>query len=252
MIPSLKFHLWSSENQIVRVRSRSRRTKSITKHRNVHCDWFILSLLLPTLTIWFSLDHKQNISDRDVRQHAKKVMSDSPGLVNFTVGLVNSALKVIPLFCTVHPLLRMTLRHPRWQRFFPLVWKEQARAAFTDLKLLFAIKCCRSADSFLVCYRKTRKWKKCAWSRSLQWFFTSRPSSCWIIKMSWLRLWIMGSCEACETALRLSNCINEPVSVLGSLLYICCSNSESGETNISGKIRPIVAPEPREGDQSLM
>ena len=123
----------------------------------------------------------------------KSCQIDSPGLVNFTVGLVNSALEVIPLFCTVHPLLRMTLRHPRWQRFFPLVWKEQARAAFTDLKLLFAIKCCRSADSFLVCYRKTRKWKKCAWSQSLQWFFTSRPSSCGIIKMSWLRLWIMGA-----------------------------------------------------------
>ena len=44
----------------------------------------------------------------------------------------------------------------------------------------------------------------------------------------------MGGCEACGTALRLSNCINEPVSGLGSLLYICCSNSESGETNISG------------------
>ena len=43
-----------------------------------------------------------------------------------------------------------------------------------------------------------------------------------------------GGCEACGTALRLSNCINEPVSGLGSLLYICCSNSESGETNISG------------------
>ena len=45
----------------------------------------------------------------------------------------------------------------------------------------------------------------------------------------------MGGCEACETALRLSNCINEPVSVPGSLLYICCSNSESGETNILEK-----------------
>ena len=33
---------------------------------------------------------------------------------------------------------------------------------------------------------------------------------------------------------QLSYCINEPVSGLGSLLYICCSNSESGETNISG------------------
>ena len=43
-----------------------------------------------------------------------------------------------------------------------------------------------------------------------------------------------GGCEACGTSVRLSNCINEPVSGLGSLLYICCSNSESGETNISG------------------
>ena len=43
-----------------------------------------------------------------------------------------------------------------------------------------------------------------------------------------------GGCEACGTAPRLSNCINEPVSGLGSLLYICCLNSESGETNISG------------------
>ena len=39
-------------------------------------------------------------------------------------------------------------------------------------------------------------------------------------------------CEACGTALRLSNCINETVSGLGSLLYMCCSNSECGETNI--------------------
>ena len=43
-----------------------------------------------------------------------------------------------------------------------------------------------------------------------------------------------GGCEACGTGLRLSNCISEPVSGLGSLLYICFSNSESGETNISG------------------
>ena len=62
----------------------------------------------------------------------------------------------------------------------------------------------------------------------------------------------MGDCEACGTALWLSKCINESVSGLGSLLYICCSNFDSGETNISGKIRPTVEPEPREGDQSLM
>ena len=37
---------WSSENWVVGVTSRSRRTKPITKHRNVHCDWSILVLLL--------------------------------------------------------------------------------------------------------------------------------------------------------------------------------------------------------------
>ena len=30
--------------------------KLITKRGNVHCDWFIRRLLLPTLTTWFSLD----------------------------------------------------------------------------------------------------------------------------------------------------------------------------------------------------
>ena len=52
-----------SENQIVGVGSRSRRAKSITKRGNVDCDWFILPVLLPTPTIWFSLDRKRNVSD---------------------------------------------------------------------------------------------------------------------------------------------------------------------------------------------
>ena len=29
----------------------------------MHCDWFILPLLLPTPLIWFSLVHKRNVSD---------------------------------------------------------------------------------------------------------------------------------------------------------------------------------------------
>ena len=43
--------------------SRSRRTKPITKRGNVHSHWLIFPLLLPTPTIWFSLDHKRNVSD---------------------------------------------------------------------------------------------------------------------------------------------------------------------------------------------
>ena len=31
------------------------------------------------------------------------------------------------MFCTAHPLLRITLRHPRWRRLFPLARKEQTR-----------------------------------------------------------------------------------------------------------------------------
>ena len=46
-------------NYRVRVVSRSGRTKPITKRGNEHCDWFTLPLLLPTPTIWFSLDRKR-------------------------------------------------------------------------------------------------------------------------------------------------------------------------------------------------
>ena len=48
--------LRSSENQSVGVVSRSGRTKPIRKRGNEHCGWFILPLLLPTPTIWFSRD----------------------------------------------------------------------------------------------------------------------------------------------------------------------------------------------------
>ena len=67
---SLTFGLSSSENQIVGVGSRSRRTKPITKSGNMHCDCFILPFLL--LTIWFSLNYKQNISDGVLKWSWKK------------------------------------------------------------------------------------------------------------------------------------------------------------------------------------
>ena len=56
-----------------------------------------------------------------------------------TVSCCWECIKVIPLFCTAHPLLRITLPHPRWRRFFPLARKEQTRTAFVELKLLFVI-----------------------------------------------------------------------------------------------------------------
>ena len=71
--PSLTFRLWSSENQIVGVGSRGgRTTKPIAKSGNVHYDWFILPLLLPTPTVWFSPDHKRNVSKGVVSGVARK------------------------------------------------------------------------------------------------------------------------------------------------------------------------------------
>ena len=53
-----------------------------------------------------------------------------------------------------------------------------------------------------------------------------------VVELNVLAEALDGGCEACGVALRLSDCIKETVSGLGSLLYICCSNSECGETNI--------------------
>ena len=38
------------------------------------------------------------------------------------------------MFCSAHPLLRITLRHPRWRQFFQLARKEQTRASFCRAK----------------------------------------------------------------------------------------------------------------------
>ena len=56
--------------------------------RNMHCDWFILPLLLPTPTIWFSLDHKRNVSDGVVsgvgRKWKRSDSSDSDSVALMT------------------------------------------------------------------------------------------------------------------------------------------------------------------------
>ena len=64
-----------------------------------------------------------------------------------------------------------------------------------------------------------------------------------------------GDCEACATALRLSNCINEPVSGLRSLLYICMLfklRQWIERRILLEQIRPTVAPGRCEVDQSLV
>ena len=61
--PSLTFRLGSSENQIVGVGSRSGRINQSQCTFPRFVIGLVLLLLLPTPTIWFSLDHKRNVSD---------------------------------------------------------------------------------------------------------------------------------------------------------------------------------------------
>ena len=56
----------------------------------MHCDWFILPLLLPTSTILFSLDHKRNVSDGGTRSQKKWKRSDYD-----SVALMTSAYDLI-------------------------------------------------------------------------------------------------------------------------------------------------------------
>ena len=128
-------------------------------------------------------------------------------------------LKVIPLFCTTHPLPRITLRHPRWRGFFPLARKEQTMVSFAELKLLFAIIMPQIGWQLPGLLSKNKKMKE----------MCVIPKSAVVFHFAAVELWNYSNvlaealdyegCESCGTALRLSNCINEPVPGLGSALY---------------------------------
>ena len=127
------------------------------------------------------------------------------------------AFKVIPLFCPPHPLLRITLRHPRWRRFFPLARKDQTRAAFAELKLLFAIIMPQFGGQLPGLLSKNKKMKEmCVIPKSAV-AFHFVAVELWNYQYVLAEALDYGGCEACRTALRLSYCINEPVSGLGSL-----------------------------------
>ena len=95
MIPLTTPSLRSSVNWIVEDASRSGKTKPITKRGNVHCDWFILSPLFSTPAIWFSLDHKRNVSGGVGRKWKRSYSSDSDSValfIFFDIHKVISAL----------------------------------------------------------------------------------------------------------------------------------------------------------------
>ena len=88
------------------------------------------------------------------------------------------------------------------------------------------------------------------WSRTVQWFFTSLPSSCGIVKMSWLRLWIMGPVKP------VGQLYGSPTALTSQFLVrdrYCKYVSQTPRVErriFLEQISPTVAPQPREGDQS--
>ena len=89
--PSLTFHLWSCENQIVGVGSRSRGMNQSQCTFPRFVIGFVLLLLLPTPTIWFSLDHKRNVSDWVISGIG--TLSSTLLIMTLTLSLVKTSLK---------------------------------------------------------------------------------------------------------------------------------------------------------------
>ena len=82
--------------------------------------------------------------------------------------------------------------------------------------------------------------------------FSLRGLSCGIIKMSWLRLWIMGAVKP------VGQLYGSPAALTSQYLawdryctYVVQTPRVERRIFLE-QIRPTVAPEPREGDQSLM
>ena len=138
--------------------------------------------------------------------------------------------KVIPLFCTAQPVLRITLRHPRWRLFFRLAQKGQRRPAFAEIQLLFVIRMLQIGLQLPSLLSKKQGNEKKLGEPEVCSGFSLHGRQ--VVELNVLAGALDGGCEACGAALRLSDCIKETVSGLGSLLYICCSNSECRETNV--------------------
>ena len=138
------------------------------------------------------------------------------------------ALKVIPLVCTARPFLR-------------IVTSKMAAVLPARVKRTDKVRFCRAKDFIRnknAANRLTASWS--ALKKPENENNVRDPEVCSefplrgrrVVELNVLAEALDGGCEACGVVLRLSDCIKETVSGLGSLLYICCSNSECGETNI--------------------
>ena len=144
-----------------------------------------------------------------------------------TRWLADCSVKVIPLFCTAQPFLRITLIvTSKKAAVLPASVKRTDKGRFCRAKAFIRNK--NAANRLTASWSALKKQENEKNVRDLE--------VCSGFPLRGRRVVLAealdGGCEACGAALRLSNCIKETVSGLGSLLYICCSNSECGETNI--------------------
>ena len=99
-----------------RSRKQRRTSQPITRPGIEHCDWCVLSLLLPTPTIQFSLDHKR-------RNHKRNRCSASDSVVLiFTRSYRSTRLITTP--ATTSSLLKTSLKKTnhaiRWKVIYPV------------------------------------------------------------------------------------------------------------------------------------
>ena len=70
---------------------RARLTKPIMKRGSVHCDWFILPLLLLTPTIWFSLDRERRSHKRNRKKMHGNVLILSTPILSHAIFNVSTS-----------------------------------------------------------------------------------------------------------------------------------------------------------------
>ena len=67
--------LWKPDCRSLKQKQKN---QPITKLGNLDCDWFILPLLLPTSTIWFSIDHQRKKCKRSDSSDSDSVELTTP------------------------------------------------------------------------------------------------------------------------------------------------------------------------------
>ena len=143
----------------------------------------------------------------------------------------SNTIKVIPLFCTAQPFLRITLiATSKMAAVLPASVKRTDKGRFCRAKAFIRNK--NAANRLTASWSALKKQENEKSVRDLEVCSGFPLRGRRVVELNVLAEALDGGCEACGATLRLSNCIKETVSGLGSLLYICCSNSECGETNI--------------------